>query len=667
MRGISCTVRTVVSFHFFLGILVFPLLLLRTASAQFDEEIFFETEEWVETAAKRLQPIEESPAAVTIITAEEIQASGATNLGEVLRRVPGLEVMSLLSCDYVIGARGQNRPLENGVLALVNGRSIYEDFFGVVLWNSKDFPLEMIERIEVVRGPGSVLYGANAFHAVVNIITKTPLEAPGSTVSLTAGSNAMIGTLMRSGRSGKLGHIISAGWTQYHGYEDRDDIIAQYPRVRAALIRDLGDLGEIRVEAGVLGGDFGVFYEQVGILKTFSVSANTMVKYERPNFYFRAFWNTIDSDRAYVPKLRFEETLVFGVPLYIEEGYELEFELENHILDFEAQKIFEFPLGNLVTVGLNYRYSTTNYTAFDVHMVKDSHPFAAYVQHEFVYLSYLHTYFGLRVDHHALTGISLSPRASVLATPLSGHTFRASVGRSFRNPTFTENYIELVVPMNLGDVGMVGDTELDPEVLTSYEFGYQAGFMKNQVKLGASVFWNQIDGLISPVFPTNYLVDAGSVIGRFSNFVDEEAWGVEVETRYRPARWMSAFANYTYTEVEDLTFDLPDERTPRHKMNLGVMAGPLFDASASVFVHYVSETAWPPIARHPDQNPNMWLLPVGGTDSYVLINARLAYRFWKEKAEAGVSVFNLLNDGHREYPLTEEIPIIVSGNIKVTF
>ena len=165
------------------GLMALLFFLPQPAVSQFEEEEFFLADEWVETAAKRLQRVEESPAAVTVISAEEIRNSGATNLGDLLRRVAGLEVICLSASDCQVGARGQNKPMSNGVLALVNSRAVYETFFGVVLWSYKDFPLEQIERIEVVRGPGSVLYGANAFHAVVNIITKEPLGTPTTMLS----------------------------------------------------------------------------------------------------------------------------------------------------------------------------------------------------------------------------------------------------------------------------------------------------------------------------------------------------------------------------------------------------------------------------------------------------------------------------------------------------
>ena len=671
MRGFFATGSKVLRLFplvVFLYIVLFPY----RGFPQFEEEIFFETEEWVETAAKRLQRIEESPAAVTVISAEEIRNSGATTLPEVLRRVPGLEVMCLSASDCEVGARGQNKPMSNGVLALVNGRAVYETFFGVVLWNYKDFPLEMIERVEVVRGPGSVLYGANAFHAVVNIITKTHFEAPATLLSFTGGPYERVGTLMASGQSGKIGHLVSVGWTQFMSYSDRHKISAQYPRLRASLLYDSKSWGKILVEGGTLGGDFETFYDIMGMIEGFSTTHNIMVKYELPDFYFRTYWYTIDADKAAVPEVNFDGIVVMGIPIYLKEGFELAFELEHHILDFEAQKIFELPFDNLIAVGASYRFTTTDYRAFEAKRYETEHLSAAYVQHEYEYRPFVHTYLGVRWDHHPLTGHTFSPRGSVLVTPLAGHTLRASVGKSFRNPTFVENYIDMSVALDLpggleGNVGVVGSTDLDPEELTSYEVGYQASLFTGRVKAGVSYFFNQIDNMLFPLFPEDYMINIGHVTGSFVNIYDEEAWGVEAELKAQPFSWMAAFANYTYTEVEDLTFGGADERTPRNKVNGGITVGPLSNASATVLAHYVGETRWPPTVRHPNLDESIWMLEVGDTDPYTLLNVRVAYRFLKDQAEASLSLYNLMGDDHLEFPLSEKIPTRISGTVRVTF
>ncbi len=297
--------------------------------AQFEEEEYFQAGDWVETAAKRVQPIREAPAAVTVLTEEDIHNSGATNLGDLLRGVPGLEVISFSASDYEIGARGQDKAMENGVLVLVNGRSVYEDFFGVVIWNKKSLALEDIKRIEVVRGPGSVLYGANAFHAVINIITKAPGEDPGARVSFTGGPDSLIGTLAESGRTGKISHRISAGWTQISSWANREDVALKYPRGLMSLNYDLGKSRGVALEAGLDSGDYQMFYDMLGMFESNGMSHHVLAKYYTPDFYFRAFWNTLDSKRTEIKDIVFNDMTVMGIPIRVADDYKFDTQLES--------------------------------------------------------------------------------------------------------------------------------------------------------------------------------------------------------------------------------------------------------------------------------------------------------------------------------------------------
>ena len=652
---------------------VFCLLVASPAFSQFEEEIFFGTGDWIETAAKRLQRIEESPAAVTVITAEEIKKSGAITLCDVLRMVPGIEVLTISVADCQVGARGQNKPASNGVLALVNGRSIYEDIFGNVVWTKKDFPLEQIERIEVVRGPGSVLYGANAFHAVVNIITKDLLSAGGDLISLTAGEDAIIGTVVGSAQTGAAEYLLSAGWTQFSQYGDPENIKLQYPRGRMHFKYDLEDLGQVRIEAGVDGGDYELLQEMLGMFKTYSVTHNVMAKYEIKDFYVRTFWNSIETRDTYVPDPIFDGEEIFGFPISLAEGFLIDLDLESHVVDLEAQKIQDLGWGNLFTVGASSRFISTKYDLSGVHKYGTDLLFAAYLQHEFTWETYLHSYLGVRWDHHPRTGENFSPRASLLVTPLAGHAFRFSGGKSFRNPTFIEQSMDIIVPLMVGpmpaSVGLLGNPDLGPEELISYEAGYQSSLFKGQLKLGVNVFYNEISGLIGPDFPfdLDLIVTTGVVEGGMGNVIDEEAVGVEVEVKYRPKRWLSVLGNFTWTQVDDLSFDEKDRRTPEYKVNGGVMAGPYRGISTSVLVHYYGETFWPYSFRSPEVGESLWFLERGEIPAYTLVNFRLAYRFLREHFEASVNVFNLLDKEHYEIPYGDEIGRRIMGTLCFTF
>lgn len=127
----------------------------------------------VVTAAKKVQKISEAPAAMYVITEEDIKQSGATTIPDVLRIVPGIDVMEITATDFAINARGFNQEMSNKMLVLIDSRTMYWDFYGLIAWDSFPIALEEIKRIEIVKGPGSALYGANAFSGVINILTKS--------------------------------------------------------------------------------------------------------------------------------------------------------------------------------------------------------------------------------------------------------------------------------------------------------------------------------------------------------------------------------------------------------------------------------------------------------------------------------------------------------------
>src|SRR5216684_5828105 len=142
----------------------------------------------VTTASK--EPVQASriPAAIYVITQEDIRRSGATSIPEALRLAPGVEVARIDSNSWALGVRGFGSALSRSVLVLIDGRSVYTPLFAGVYWQVQDALLEDIERIEVIRGPGGTIWGANAVNGVINIITKSAKDTHGTLVS-TGGGN----------------------------------------------------------------------------------------------------------------------------------------------------------------------------------------------------------------------------------------------------------------------------------------------------------------------------------------------------------------------------------------------------------------------------------------------------------------------------------------------
>lgn len=165
----------------------------------------------VTSVGRKAQQLSKAPAAVFVVTAEDIRRSGATSIPEVLQWVPGLTVQRIDGRSWVVSARGSARLFADKMLVMIDGRSLYTPLFAGVIWDAIDVPLELIERIEVVRGPGAVMWGPNAVNGVINIITRKAQDTKGTRVNVTAG-NELRGAVTASWGAGPNEHLAFRVW-----------------------------------------------------------------------------------------------------------------------------------------------------------------------------------------------------------------------------------------------------------------------------------------------------------------------------------------------------------------------------------------------------------------------------------------------------------------------
>ncbi|UCD85064.1 MAG: TonB-dependent receptor [Deltaproteobacteria bacterium] len=644
------------------------------AQDEFEEEALFRFEEYVVTAAKYKQKISESPSTITVITEEDIKHSGATNLGDLLRMVPGYEVMELSPSDHEIGARGENKPVSNGILTMVNGRSIYLDFWGMVLWDYIDVPLESIKRIELIRGPGSPLYGANAFHGVVNIITKGPEDFQHADLSFTGGElDTYIGTAIHSGKYGDLGYLLSAGWDQTSHWEG-EGISRKYPRGRASLIYNLGNDSKITFEGGATGGESEVFHNVIGLVDAEGASYNLMLDYQSPKFYLRTFWNGLDVAELYcdaddmVPKGGFPPDLNIDIA----SNYYFKKYLSANTFDVESQYIFDIGRMNSIVVGADFRYNTID-SDLVVEEYRTQDLYAGYLQHEFRFRDILTSFLGVRYDKHPLVKDVLSPRGSLIISAFQPHIFRLSVGRAFRTPSFMESYVDMFAPVvlisdpeeHIGRIYGKGNEELKSEKLTSYEIGYQTKLL-DKIQFNLNLFYNQISKLIALKAEDFELEFPLDIIIKYSNRYNRAALGGEADVNYFITEWLKGFLSYAFTKVKDTDTDKVIKTAPKHKIYGGLRLIMRNGLSSELSVHYVSKAFLPPLLTI-EEPIEANLVELGEVDSYTIVNLRVGYKFLNDQIEVAASAFNLLEDKHREYPLTEEIGRKIVGTVSCSF
>lgn len=623
------------------------------------QEIDFLKEETVVTPMWKEQPISEAPSNVYVITAEDIRQSGATDIPTLLRRVPGMSVMELSGGEFAVSARGNNQLFANKILLLIDGRSAYIDAQGVIPWKTLPVSLVEIKQIEVVKGPAAAVYGFNAFDGVVNIITKSPEEMRGATIQAGAGEFATIrSAAVYANRHEQIGYRLSLGHDQNSQWRDRNALALRTSRFNGLINYHPNQDAMIRIEGGVVdtnrmdlaSGDF----LRVDSPNTISYAR---VSYERPDFFIRAFWNQQDLtiNNGSYPVLapiftvsdRFGRTT--GIP-FLTNSY-----------DVVSQYTAWIFTTHRLSLGANYRYNTLSGT--EVFQYGQEHRFGLYVQDEWRPHEKFWVVGGVRMDLQSGINPTYSPRVALFYAPAKDHTFRLSGSVAYRPPTLVEANHEVLTTTTLFGFSSTdvlrGTSQADPEQITSYEAEYQGWYFHHRLRARAAIFHNHISKLITAV-------DSGPGMAEWRNQPGvADIRGAEVCLEILVASWLRGFATYAYQDINQSFTDIIRRGGPRHAANAGVTADWENGVNLSAVVHYVSSATYPVRAEH-STLANFGIIPASAVPaeqlpSYTLVNLWAGYRFWHRKAEMAVSVYNALNDQHREHPLGDVISSRVMG------
>ena len=631
------------------------------------EEILLLKEESVSIAAAHEQPISQAPSNVYVITDEDIRHSGATDLPTVLRRIPGIEVMQTTGADFNVSARGDNQVIANKMLVMVDGRSIFIDVQAQVDWKVIPVTLPEIKRIEVLKGPVSVLYGFNAFDGIINIITKSPDEMKGTTLQFGGGEFGTISSAaIQAGTVGKLGYRLSLGRDQNQQWRNRDSLAFRSHKFNVQTEYALSSKSKLSVSGGLVDVNrLDGPVTSVTINMSRPADGYAHLVFERPNFFTRAFWNSFDSTSdatshpLLAPFFRFGDRNLSSTSVFRGNTYNV-----------EAQHALEFGTANRLTYGLNYRHNTLSSNFIDEFSREDR--LGVYLQHESKPTHTMTVVAGARYDLDTFIHATISPRLAVLYTPIPDHTFRATLSVAYRPPTLFENHTDTRAIVTLPPpipspppIVFRGSSNLSPEEIVSYEVGYQGWFFKHRLRVRTDLFFNHISNLISSG-ATMHTNDPGQA----------DIYGGEAGTEFLATRWLSGFANFSYQEIGQSFTGQAQRGAPRFKWNVGLRGEWENGLSGEVGYHYYGA------ATYPISSAFTTFAPIGGftppnprVGSYNLLNLRGAYRFWQQQAAAGyqreaevaVSVFNALNDQHKEHPLGDTIGSRVMGWVTMKF
>lgn len=477
----------------------------------------------VVTATRVEQQIVNAPATVSVVTADVIQSSPATNYAELLRSVPGMNITQTSARDYNITMRGATSTLSTSQLALLDGRSLYLDFFGFVAWDLVPANAFELKQIEVIRGPASAIWGANAMNGVINFISKTPRELDGNNVTISAGGFNRETT---SGGDEGAGSLFSVNATHARAVNDRWSYKISgggytsdaFPRPTGAIPNGTGtqypaftnqgttqpkfntrvdyDAPEnkyrLTFEGGYSGTD-GIIHTGIGPfdITSLGLSYGTM-RYTRGNLKANFFTNILNGDANAL------------LSIDANTGKPILFNFDTKTFDFELGNISTIGTRQVVSYGGNFRYNS-----FDLSIAPlgtNRAEGGAYVQDEIFINSHLRWNVGVRLDKFdSIEDVVFSPRTALIIKPTDDHSVRVSYNKAFRSPSLINNFLDVTIvnQLNLGlihpllsgraynfPVDAYGNPDLTEESTQSYEIAY-TGRIKDRATVTAAVYWTE--------------------------------------------------------------------------------------------------------------------------------------------------------------------------------
>ncbi len=620
-----------------------------------DEELLYLQEEKVVTAVRHEQPISESPSNIYVITAEDIRQSGATDIPTILRRVPGMEVMQTNGSEFNVSVRGNNQLFANKLLVLVDGRSIYEDGQALVYWKLIPVTLPEIQRIEVLKGPVSAVYGFNAFDGVINIITKSPEEMKGTTIQVGGGEFGTVSSAaIHAGVHGQLRYRLSAGWEQNQEWRNRNALGFHASKFNVFGEYTIGD-SLLRMSGGLVDSTHLVTTSRVSTTGTDPNQAYVQVVYERPTFLVQAWWSETNTSQASKTHPFLANLIQVGLDPTLTPNTTF----RGNTFNLVTQHQLEPSHTHRLTYGVNYRRNTIDSKIHSGFNREDRLGF--YLQDEWHSTQVITTVAGLRLDLHSEINPTYSPRVAVIYKPTHGHTLRTTISIAYRQPTLAETNLDVrtvtMLPAPIPPsppTTTVGSPNLKPEQIISYDVGYQGWFFRHRLRLRADVFFNHISDLI------NFSGDGIAV-----NSPAVDIWGGEAGIEFLPIHWLTGFANYAYQDIGQAIQGINRRAAPRFKINGGLRGMWNNGFSGEVTVYFVGANTVPITEAFTSFIPFGSTAPNPRVRSFTLVNLRGAYQFWNKQAEVAISVFNALNDRHKEHPLGDTIGSRVMGWLTV--
>lgn len=605
----------------------------------------------VTSVSKKEQSVSNAPAAVFVITQEDIRRSGVTSVPDALRMVPGIHVAQIDANKWAVSSRGFLGRFSNKLLVMIDGRTVYTTLFSGTIWENHDLMLEDIERIEVIRGPGAALWGANAMNGVINIITKHAKDTQGGLISMRIGSEETAIAGIRYGDT--IGDDTYYRW--YVKNRTIDDLVFadgsdamdewQQNKMGFRLDSQLTDNDTLMFQSNIMHEDTNS--NGIGFSGTPPYNIDQLFDNETNIFDLATRWEREFGD---------EESMALQLFYTWDDRQIYDFKEMRHTVDLDFQHRFPLFDRHDILWGAGYRFTTDD--IFNTPKIaffdrsRELHLFSIFIQDQITLIEdELDLYIGTKIEHNDFTGLEVQPNARLIWTPDEQNTVWASVSRAVRTPARSDqkaiNNLVLAPPntplnpFNIPAIARGVSTGIltEAEDLLAFEFGYRSAWFE-RATVDAAIFYHVYDelinGSIGEPFVEDYLGSSFLVIP-FPSIYNEQAetYGFELAVDYAVNDWWSlkpAYAYYQSQFKDEIEFaDLKVfEDQQFHQFSL---------RSQMDLPHEIELDLW---LRYMDN------LSLQNVPSYLVLDARIG---WKPKENMDISIgfHNGFDNQHPEF------------------
>lgn len=624
----------------------------------------------VTSVSKRSEKASEAAAAIYVITQDDIRQSGLTSIPELLRMVPGLNVAQSGSHQWAISARGSNDQFANKLLVLIDGRTVYTPLFSGVFWDTQDVVTEDIERIEVIRGPGATLWGANAVNGVINIITKNAKDTQGGILSVSSGNlnNALLSA--RYGR--KVGENVYV-----RSYVKRDDY-NHLDTLTNTTAKDAWSKSQAGFRADWANSENQSFTLQGDLYHAKEKNPLNVPLVGAP------FVATVKNDEMDVGGNilgRWDNKISDISNLTVQVYYDLarrdNYAYANRLdtFDIDLQHIWTPITAHEIVWGIGYRLiksDTENTGYIQLTPAKRSdNLYSAFIQDKIAILpEELFLTLGSKFEHNEFTGFEMQPSARFSWLVNEKQTIWGAVSRAVRTPNIAQADLQLVVAALGGGAlaARVGSSS-ESEELVAYELGYRIQPTRN-TSLDIAGFYNDYSRLIlglqgTPFGPVTLPILGAAGIAPVLpiNAGTAQSWGIETAAKWNPTSTVELSAGYTLLQLK---FDQTDPygfsfggKSPEQQFNIRSNLQLPYNVEFNTALYYVDHLT----ALSPSSGRSV--------PDYTRLDMKLS---WEPLDNIEVSLVgqNLLDKSHPEfagflYQADSQIPRSFYGNITWKF